>query len=443
MRPETRYARSEDGFVAYQVLGEGPVDFVIATELLSHCEHRWDEPSIARSLERLAAFSRLIMFDKRGTGLSDPVPVDRLPTLEARARDLDAVLDAVGAARPVLAGFSEGGVDAIFFAATRPERVSSLILYATWPRFFADDSYPIGWQREQVEPLIDAVLSKWGQGQFLSIIAPSTAGDERLRTWWAGYERLAASPGVAAAFLRIALDIDVRALLPAITAPTLVIHRAEDVFSPVAHGRYLGANIAEARYVELTGVDHPFFIGDADTVIDAIEEFVTGSRPVPLYDRVLTTILFVDIVGSTERAAHLGDRSWRDLLEAFYSLVRRQFERFHGREVDSAGDGVFAAFDGPARGVACACAIRDAVRGLGLEVRAGLHTGECELIGGKIGGLAVHIAARIAALAEPNEVLVSRTIRDLTAGSGVRFQERGAHRLKGIPDEWQLYRADR
>jgi class 3 adenylate cyclase len=439
MRPETRYAQSRDGFVAYQTLGDGPVELVMVAELVSHCEHRWEEPALTRAMDRLADVSRVVLFDKRGTGLSDPVALDRLPTLEERAEDLDAVLDTVGTTSCALAGFSEGGVDAIFFAATRPERVSSLVLYGAWPCFFADDTYPIGWDRAQYEALIDAVLSGWGQGRLLPLVAPSTTHDERLLSWWAGYERLAASPGVAAALLRIAFDVDVRDLLPVITAPTLVLHRTNDVFSPIAHGRYLATHIPNANIVELAGSDHPFFIGDAEPVIEAIQEHITG-RPAPTkHDRVVMAVMFVDIVGSTDRAAALGDRSWGDLLETYYRLVRRQLERHTGREIDTAGDGLFAAFDGPARAVSCGCAIRETARGLGLHVRAGLHAGEVELIAGKIGGVAVHIAARVASLAKPDEVLVSRTIKDLSAGSGLRFDDRGTHQLKGVPEPWQLY----
>ena len=289
---------------------------------------------------------------------------------------------------------------------------------------------------------MDGVLASWGQGRLLPLVAPSVAGDDRLVSWWAGYERLAASPGVAASFLRLALDVDVRNVLGAITAPTLVVHRSDDVFSPVAHGRYLAAHIADARYVALPGRDHPFFIGDDDAVLDAIEEHITGSRPAPRHDRVLATAMFVDIVGSTDRAAAMGDRAWGDLLQAHHTLVRRQLERFAGREIDTAGDGFFSAFDGPARAVACGCAIRDGARALGIEVRVGLHTGECQVIDGKIGGITVHIAARVAAVAEPSEVLVSRTIKDLSAGSGIRFEDRGTHALKGVPEAWRLYRVE-
>ena len=442
VRPETMYAKSGDHFLAYQLVGEGGRDLVAITEMVSHCEHRWEEPRLARSLQRLASFGRLILFDRRGTGLSDPVPVDRLPTLEERADDLAAVIDATGAERPVLLGFSEGGLDAMFFAATRPNRVSSLVLYGAFARFFATDDYPFGYDRHLYKEFVDGVVEAWGTGRLLEAISPSMVGDERLRTWWAGYERLAASPGVAEALLRLAFDVDVREVLPLISSPTLILHRRDDVFSSIGHARYLADHIPGAELVELPGNDHPFFLGDADAVVDAIEEFVTGSAPKPHRDRVLATALFVDIVGSTDRAVELGDRGWRDLLESHHALIRRQLDRFGGQEIDTAGDGLFAAFDGPARAVGCACAIRDATRALGIEVRSGVHTGECEMIDGKLGGLAVHVAARVAACAQPSEVLVSRTINDLVAGSGIRLSDRGTHTLKGIPDAWQLYSAE-
>ena len=440
--PQTRYVRSGDVYLAYQVMGDGPTDLLVVTELVSHSEHRWEEPTLARSLRRLASLGRLVMFDKRGTGLSDPVPLDRLPTLEQRAEDITAVCDAVGARRPVVVGFSEGGVDSAFFAATRPDRVSSLVLYGSWPRFFATDDYAVGWDRSQLDTLLADVLGSWGQGRTAAMLSPSTAGDERFRSWLASFERLAASPSTASALMRIGLDVDIREVLPAITAPTLILHRTDDPFSPIAHARYLARHIPDARLVELAGRDHPFFVGDAAAVVDEIETFVTGVRPPAEADRVLATVLFVDIVESTERAAALGDRRWRDLLEAYYGVVRRQLDRFDGSEIDTAGDGVFASFQGPARGVACGCAVRDAARSIGVEVRAGLHVGESEVIGGKIGGITVHVAARVAALAEPGEVLVSRTIKDLVAGSGIRFEDRGVHDLKGLAEQWRLFRAE-
>lgn len=439
--PQTKYVQSGDVYLAYQVAGAGPVDIVLVTELLSHVEHRWEDPKLARSLRRLASFGRVIQFDRRGTGLSDRVPVDKLPTLEQRMEDLLAVLDAVGASKPVVLGFGEGGMESILFAATHPDRVSSLVTYAAWPRFYSDEEYPIGWHKDALEPLLEGVVVGWGQGLLVDHLAPSMAGDERFRRWIAKFERLAASPGTARALMRIALDVDVRSVLPAVRVPTLVLHRSDDHFSPVGHGRYLAENIPGAKYVELPGSDHPFFAGDADSVIDEIEAFVTGSRPSLLAERVLATVLFVDIVGSTDRAVSLGDREWRDLLESYLTVVRRHLERYNGVEIDTAGDGLFASFDGPARAVLCASAIRDAVSELGIEVRAGLHVGECEIIAGKIGGVTVHVAARVAAAAEPNEVLVSRTIRDLVAGSSIRFEDRGTHSLKGLPEPWTLYRA--
>ncbi|HEV3401255.1 MAG TPA: alpha/beta fold hydrolase, partial [Acidimicrobiales bacterium] len=369
--PQTHYARSGDAYIAYQVVGDGPVDLVLVAELLSHSEHRWDEPKLARSLRRLASFTRLIQFDRRGTGLSDPVPLDRLPTLEQRMADLSAVLDAVGAPRPVVLGFGEGGVESILYAASHPERVSSLVVYGAWPRFYADEEYPVGWHPDVLETLIEAVTAAWGQGGLAAHVAPSLADDERFRNWLAAWERLAATPGTAAALMRIALSVDIRHVLPSVRVPTLVVHRTDDHFSPVAHGRYLAGHIPGAELVELPGVDHPFFVGDSDAVIDEIEAFVTGNRPLPKVDRVLATVLFVDIVGSTQQAVALGDSGWRDRLEAYLAMARRQLDRFAGQEIDTAGDGLFASFDGPARAVTCATAIREAAGRMGIEVRAG------------------------------------------------------------------------
>jgi class 3 adenylate cyclase len=440
--PRTRYAPSRGGYLAYQVLGEGPIDVMVIAELLSHCEHRWNEPTLSRALQKLGKVGRIVMFDKRGTGLSDPVTPETLPTLEERAEDVASVLDAVGSSRCAVAGFSEGGVDAMYFAATRPERVSSLALYGAWPRFFASEEYPVGWQQQDLAGLVDAILTFWGQGTLLPLIAPSAAQDKRMLSWWASYERLAASPGIAAAFLRIALDVDLRGVLSSIAAPTLIVHRIDDVFASVEHARYLADHIPDARLVELPGRDHPFFVGDGGAIVEAIGEHITGVRPSASYDRVLATAMFVDIVGSTERAAAAGDRAWTDLLQAYYRLVRDELRHHGGREIDTAGDGLFASFDGPGRAVACGCAVRDAVHDLGLRVRTGLHAGECEVIDGKITGLAVHIAARIAALADADEVLVSRTIKDLSAGAGIRFVDRGTHSLKGVPEAWQVFAAE-
>jgi pimeloyl-ACP methyl ester carboxylesterase len=423
------------------VIGDGPIDLLVVAEAFSHCELRWDEPSLARSLRQLASFSRLIMFDKRGTGLSDPVPATALPTLEQRVEDLDAILDAVGSERAAVMGASEGGAESMMFAATRPERVSSLVLYAAWARFFAADGYPIGQMPETLTPLLNGVLEHWGRGDLLGLIAPSIADDARVRTWSGQFERLSASPGTAAALMSIALENDVRGILSSIRVPTLVIHRTGDVFAPVEHGRYLASRIPGARYVELPGSDHPHFFGDSDAVIAAVQEFLTGTPAAVGGERFLTTVLFTDVVGSTERAAAIGDRRWRDLLEAHNQVVRRQLNAYDGTEVDTAGDGFLATFAGPATAVRCALAIRNAVVPLGLQIRAGVHTGEVQLRSDGIGGIAVHIGARVAGQAGAGEVVVSRTVKDLVAGSGLHFHDAGEHELKGVPDRWQLYSA--
>ena len=433
MQPETRYARSGDVHVAYQAVGGGPLDLVLVPGFVSHVEEWWEEPLCARFMERLASFSRLILFDKRGTGLSDRGA--DVPTFEQRMDDVRAVMDAAGSERAAVLGISEGGAMSALFAATHPERTAALVLYGTFAAFISWVPTP-----QQLEHFLRAIDDTWGTGQSLPRFAPSVADDPRLRRWWARWERLGASPGAAMALMRMNSEIDVRPVLPAIRVPTLVLHRTGDVAVNVQAGRYQAAHIPGARYVELPGVDHFPFVGDADAVLDEIEDFLTGVRPAPAPDRVLATVLFVDVVGSTERAARLGDRRWADLLAAFYALVRRELGRFRGREVDAAGEGLLSTFDGPARAIRCARAISDGVGGLGLQVRAGLHTGEVEVVGDAVRGIAVHIGARVAALAGAGEVLVSSTVKDLVAGSGIRFDDQGAHALKGVPDEWRLFR---
>jgi pimeloyl-ACP methyl ester carboxylesterase len=430
---ETRYAKSGDVHVAYQVVGSGPLDLVFVPGFFSQVELWWEEPLCARFFERLASFSRLILFDKRGTGLSDRVAA--VPTLEQRMDDVRAVMAAAGSERAAILGVSEGGPMSALFAATYPDRTAALVLYGTFAEFRS-------WMPpEHLEHFLHAIDATWGTGESLPHLAPSVADDPRFRRWWARHERLGASPGAAMDLMRMNSEIDVRHVLPAIRIPTLVLHRAGDVFVDVSGGRYVAAHIPGAKYVELPGVDHPPFVGDAEAVLQEVEEFLTGVRPAPEPDRVLATVLFTDIVGSTERAAELGDQRWRDLLGAHHAAVRRELERFRGREVDTAGDGFLATFDGPARAVRCARAIHDAVRPLGIELRAGLHTGEIELLGDDIGGIAVHIAARVAALAGPGEVLASSTVKDLVAGSGLRFEDRGTRALRGGPDEWRLFAA--
>jgi class 3 adenylate cyclase len=352
--------------------------------------------------------------------------------------DVRAVMDAVGSERAALVGMSEGGPMELLFAATYPQRLTALVLYGTFARMARDADYP-GISQEAFDKLRARLEDGWGKGTSLKYWAPSCAGDERLRQWWARFERIAASPGASEALLRMAYDSDCRAILPTIRVPTLVLHRTEDRMIPVELGRYLARHIAGSKYVELPGTDHLFFTGDTDALLDETQEFLTGIRPGAEPDRVLATVLFTDIVGSSERAAELGDHRWRDLLESYYALVRRLLERFRGREIDTAGDGMFATFDGPARAIRCASAITTGVRQLGIEVRAGVHTGECEVIGDKVGGIAVHIGARVAGMAKAGQVLVSSTVKDLVAGSGIHFEDFGTHALKGIPGEWRLY----
>jgi len=436
----TQYAKSGDVHIAYQVSGSGPLDLVYVPGFVSHLECDWEHPLPARFFQRLSSFSRLIRFDKRGTGLSDRV--GDMPTLEERMDDVRAVMDAVGSERAALLGASEGGPMSALFAATYPERTTALILYGSYARRSWASDHPYGWTEEQWKTALDRLERNWGTPNWgIETWAPSLAKDEGYRHYRANYSRLAASPGAAVAIWRMNKDIDVRHVLPAIRIPTLVLHRTGDRLTRVEQARDLAERIAGAKLVQLAGEDHTPWVGDADSIVTEIEEFLTGARHEAALDRVLATVLFTDIVGSTERAAELGDGRWRDVLDSYYSLARRQLARFRGRELDTAGDGLLAAFDGPARAIRCAAAIRDGVRALSLEVRAAVHTGECELIGEKMAGIAVHIGARVAALASPGEVLVTSTVKDLVAGSGIRFEERGAPALKGVPGEWHLYAA--
>ncbi|HKB20107.1 MAG TPA: adenylate/guanylate cyclase domain-containing protein [Gaiellaceae bacterium] len=436
-RPETRYAKSGDLNIAYQVVGEGPLDLIYVPGWISNVELNWDEPALAHVLERLASFSRLILFDKRGTGLSDPVPADRLPTLEERMDDVRAVLDAVDSRETAVFGFSEGGLMSVLFAATYPERTTALALYGVFAKRLWSPDYPWAPKPGDREREITELEQNWSERMDLDDLVPSE--DEAFKNRLATYFRRSASPGAAAALMRMNTQLDVREILPTIQAPTLVLHRTYDRDAKVDEGRWIAAQIPGARFVELPGDSHTLWGGNPDEIVDEIEEFLTGTRRGPEPDRVLATVLFTDIVGSTVQATRLGDRRWGQLLEEHHSLVRRQLERFHGREVDTAGDGFFATFDGPARAIRCGSAIVNGVRPLGLEVRAGVHTGECELVGGKVAGLAVHTGARVAGLARPGEVLVSQTVKDLVAGSGIEFADRGRHELKGVPGKWNMY----
>jgi pimeloyl-ACP methyl ester carboxylesterase len=441
VQPDTRYAKSGDIHIAYQLVGSGPPDLVVVPGFVSHVERLWDEPRGQRFLHRLASFCRVLIFDKRGTGLSDRVAT--IPTLEQRMDDVRAVMDATGTSRAAILGASEGGAMSALFAATFPERTSALILYAARAKWTWAEDYPWARTRAETEARLANVEQFWGTGASVDLYAPSLSNDNDYRQWTAVFERSGASPGSMLALIRMNMDLDVRTVLPAIRVPTLVLHRNGDRAVPVENGRYLARHIPDAQYVELEGIDHLPWAGDVESLIQEIARWLTGVSQVPELDRVLVTVLFTDIVGATERVATLGDRGWRELLTRHHSVVRKQLERFRGREIDTAGDGFLATFDGPARAVRAACAMRDAVRPLGIQIRAGLHTGECEVIGEKLGGIAVHTGARVAALASPDEVLVSSTVKDLVAGSGLRFQERGLHVLRGVPGEWRLFAVDR
>jgi pimeloyl-ACP methyl ester carboxylesterase len=437
VQPETRYTKSGDVNIAYQVVGDAPLDLVYVPGWISNIELMWEEPSHARLLRRLASFSRLILFDKRGTGLSDPVPLERLPTLEQRMDDVRAVMDAAGSERAALFGSSEGGLMSVLFAATYPDRTRALIALAIYAKRLWSPDYPWAPTLEARAAEIESIERNWGGAMDISDLAPSA--DEAFKRRAVAYLRRSASPGAAVALLRMNSQIDVREVLPTISVPTLVLQRVGDRDVKVEEGRWIAAQVPGAKYVELPGDEHLIWAGDVDAVIDEVEEFLTGSRPVPDPDRMLATVLFTDIVSSTRHASALGDRRWGEVLEEHHAIVRRELERFRGREIDTAGDGFFATFDGPARAVRAAVSIRDAVHALGVEVRAGMHTGEVQVVDEKIRGIAVHTGARIAGTAAAGEVLVSGTVKDLVAGSGIEFDDRGVHELKGVPGEWRLY----
>jgi pimeloyl-ACP methyl ester carboxylesterase len=440
MTPYTRYAKSGGLNIAYQVVGDGPFDVLWIPGFVSNVELVWEEPSSARFLERLASFSRLVLFDKRGTGLSDRLDARELPTLEERMDDARAVLDAVGSASAALVSHSEGGNMAVLYAATYPERTRALVTTGIFAKRVWSPDYPWAPRPEDREREIEEVERLWGTVTDVDHYAPSVAGDEAFRERLATYFRRSASPGAAAALLRMNTEIDVRAVLPTIRVPTLVLHRSGDRDASVEEGRWIASQIPGARFVELPGEDHLPWVGDVDTLLDEIEEFLTGVRPAPNPDRMLLTLLFTDIVGSTRRAAELGDRRWRELLDVHHAAVRGELERFRGREVDTAGDGFFATFDGPGRALHAAAAIRDALRPLELEIRAGVHTGECEVVGAAVRGVAVHVAARVAGRAAAGEILATSTVRDLVAGSGIVFADRGSAELKDV-GAWHLYEA--
>lgn len=432
-----RYTRSGDLSIAYQVVGDGPRDIVLVPGWISNIEVFWEEPSVARFFERLASFSRLILFDKRGTGLSDRF--SGTPNLEERMDDVRAVMDAAGSTKATLLGYSEGGAMSMLFSATYPERVESLVACACFPRQLPTDDYPFGRTPDMQEQLYKAIKEGWGGPVGCDVRCPSKVNDERYRQWWARWLRLSATSTVAREIIRLNYDIDVRHLLGSIRVPTLLLHAVGDKSVNVGASRYMAERIPGAKLVELPGEDHMPWLSDTDRIVEEIEHFLTGARSAVEVDRVLATVMFTDIVGSTEKAVTLGDHAWRDLLQAHHAKVRAELARYRGREIDTAGDGFLATFDGPARAVRCARAISEAVKSLGIQIRAGLHTGECEMMGESIGGLAVHIGARIAGLAAAGEVMVSSTVKDLVAGSGLTFEDRGRKQLKGVPGEWATY----
>jgi pimeloyl-ACP methyl ester carboxylesterase len=441
MPPETRYAANGTVNIAYQVVGEGPRDLVFVPGFVSNVEVAWEEPHFARFLERLASFSRLILFDKRGTGLSDRVA--DMPSLEVRMDDVRTVMNAVGSEHAAFFGISEGAPMCVLFAATYPEGTEAVIMAGGYARRAWAPDHPWGRTEEQYQRSIDTIQREWGGPIDIEARAKSLHHDPSFRQWWGRYTRMGASPADAARVVRLTAEVDVRHVLPTIRVPTLIFHAIGDATVDVRYSRYMAERIPGAKYIELPSADHLPWLADADIVVEEVAEFLTGVRPVHEPDRVLATVLFTDIVGATEKAAGLGDRRWHELLDNHHAAVRRNLVRFRGREIDTAGDGFFAAFDGPARAVQCACAVADAVQPLGLEIRAGLHTGECEVMGAKMGGIAVHIGARVAALAGAGEVLVSSTVKDLVAGSGLRFANRGIIPLKGVPGEWHIFAVER
>jgi class 3 adenylate cyclase len=443
VQPETRYARLGNDRIAYQVLGHGPPDLVMTTGGFSQIDIIWEDPGIALFLRTLASFSRLILFDRRGTGASDPLPPDPLPPWEAYAEELAVVLDEVGSERAALLAQIDAGPLALYFAASRPERTSALVLAHTTARFVATDDYPIGVAAEVAEAVLDQVDQLWGSEALAGILMPSRAGDERFRRWFAKLQRTGASPRAAKALLGAALEVDARPILPLIHAPTLVLHRRDAHFIPVQHASFLAEHIPGAKLVELPGSDLSLMWETREQILDLIEEFLTGVRRVPPPRRVLATVLFTDIVGSTKLASRLRDRRWRELLDTHDDVSRQTVEEFNGRLVETTGDGILATFDGPGRGIGCAAALRDQVRGIGLQLREGLHTGEVELRNGDVGGVGVHIAARVMDAAQPGEILASRTVRDLVVGSDVILEDRGIRRLKGVDGRWQLYAVTR
>jgi pimeloyl-ACP methyl ester carboxylesterase len=437
MIPETKYAKSGDINIAYQVVGNGPVDLVLVPGWISNIDVFWEEPSVVRFLNKLASFSRLILFDKRGTGLSDRVTDS--PMLEERMDDVRAVLDAVGSQRATLLGYSEAGTMVALFAATYPERTNSIVMIGSFARRIKSHDYPWGVEVEKYKESIEHMEKNWGGPIGLDQRVPSKKNDEQFKKWWGKFLRMGASPRTAAAITKMNIEIDVRDILPSISVPALIIHAEGDKLITLPNGEYLAKHIPNARLVVVKTEDHLPFIERSTDISEEVEEFVTGIKTERNVERVLSTLMFTDIIDSTKKAQKLGDQKWSDLLDTHDSIIRHELSVHRGREVDTAGDSFFASFDGPARSLLCAQAINESIKEIGLSVRVGIHIGECELRGDHLAGIAVHIAARISALAGPNQILVSRTVKDLVAGSGIGFKDFGTHTLKGVSDEWSLF----
>jgi len=439
VQPETKYARLGSDRIAYQVLGHGPPDLVMTRGGYGNLDIAWEDPGSALFFRSLASFSRLILFDRRGMGASDPLPQAPLPPWESYAEELAAVLDAVGCERAAILAEMDAGPLALFFAGARPDRTSALILANTAAKFVAADDYPIGISAEVGEAILAQFDQGWGTDALLAVLLPSRAGDERFRNWYMKMQRAMASPKAAQSFLRTMLEVDVRTVLPLVHAPTLILHRRDVQFLPIDHARYLAEHIPEARLAELPGADAPLIWEQPQLTLDLIEEFLVGVRRTAEPTRALATVLFTDIVDSTRLASRLGDRRWRELLNTHDEVARQMVEEWGGRLVQTTGDGILATFDGPGRGIGCAAALKDQLVGIGLHIRAGLHTGELELRGDGVGGIAVHIAARVMAAAGSGEIFTSRTVRDLVVGSDVTLEDRGTRPLKGVDGTWQLF----
>jgi pimeloyl-ACP methyl ester carboxylesterase len=443
--PTTKYAKNGEVHLAYQVLGEGPLDLVLIESWVNHVEAFWELPELARQRRRLAAIGRLIIFDRRGTGLSDPMPLDRLPDLETQVADICAVMDAAGSKQAAILGVAEGGPLALLLAASLPQRCRALVLFNTAARLTAASDYPWGAPEDLLLDIVERQAESWaaGNADHVPLLAPSRVSDSRFTEQLVRLGRGAVSPGAVAHYFRQSVLTDVRELLPVIQAPTLVLQRAHDQIARPEGGRYLADHIPNAKYVELDGADHIWFTENADELVDEVEEFLTGNRASPDPDRRLATVLFTDIVDSTARAAAVGDTRWRALLDEHDVIVRQELARFGGREVDHTGDGFLATFEGPGRAISCARAVHDALDRIGIAVRVGMHTGEVEVRGERIGGLAVHIGARVAATGDGGDIVVSSTVKDLVAGSGLTFADRGEHELKGVPGAWRLFVVER